>query len=71
MNSKKLTLFVNGCLYINVFIAGATMKDLVVSVKSQALTTLVSKLSHNPFEILANVFASKGEITKISAHFLN
>lgn len=50
-----------------VFIAGEKYKGFL---KSHARTTLVNKLSHKPFEILANVFASRGAIRSMSAHFL-
>ena len=68
--------FVNGCSYIYVFMAGHTMIVFVLVVafvllpKSQALIRHVSKLSHNPLLILANVLASRGAISKMSAHFL-
>ena len=60
-------LSVNILSYIWVFIAGATKQGFL---KSHALKTQVNKLSHKPFEILAKVFADKGAINMISAHFL-
>lgn len=56
-----------GLSYMNVFIAGATITGLL---KSQALYTQVNKLSQSPWTNFAIVFADKGQITKISAHFL-
>jgi hypothetical protein len=68
-NYKSISnyFYVKILLYIYVFIAGATKTFFL---KSQALKIQVNKLSHKPFEILAKVFADKGDINKISAQFL-
>lgn len=66
--TKLFTLFVNGFSHMNVFIAGATINGFF---KSHALQTLVTKLSHIPFAIFANVFADNGAINNTFAHFLS
>jgi hypothetical protein len=62
---------VNGCSYIKVFIAGATIAGLFLEVKSQHLNIDVSRLSQRPLAILAIVFADRGAIRIAEANFLN
>ncbi len=61
-----------GCSYIRVFIAGARntgfFRPFYVLVKSQALKTWVSRLSHSPWESLARVLADRGAMSMASAH---
>jgi len=49
----------------------STFLGIFFFVISHALTQQLNKLSLNPFDILARVFASRGAIKSISHHFLS
>mmetsp|Transcript_16486 Transcript_16486/g.49365 ORF Transcript_16486/g.49365 Transcript_16486/m.49365 type:complete len:200 (-) Transcript_16486:466-1065(-) len=59
---------VKGLSHMNVFIAGATSSGRL---KSQARTTLSSRLSHRPPAIFARLLADRGAMRNRSAHRLS